>query len=128
MAIAPDPKATFDYILIEDRDTEDQSVFQLRSLTVTEEAQVTDRLFAQTPGADEMSLRVGTQQLEIVRLGLVGWSNFRDSKGLEVTFKKRRAAGLEVPTDATLDRIGPWLTEIANAITERGKVTESEGN
>ena len=51
MPIALDPKATFEYILEDDRalPTEEQTIFTLRGLTVAEEARVADSMISGLP-------------------------------------------------------------------------------
>ena len=89
MPIALDPKSTFPYVLEDDRSAPEgeQTVFQLRGLTVAEEASVSDSMILATAGADELSFRAGTHQLTVLRHGLRGWSGFRDSEGKEVSFE-----------------------------------------
>jgi hypothetical protein len=61
MPIALDPKATFDYVLEDDRSIpkEDQTVFTLRGLTVAEEAKVADSMISSIPGEEELSFGSG---------------------------------------------------------------------
>jgi hypothetical protein len=130
MPIALDPKQTFEFTLKDDLELpEDQrTTFLLRGLTVAEEATVTDSMIAATSSADEFSLRTGTHQLTVLRLGLKGWSNFNDSEGQAVPFEVSKGHPKHI-TDASLDRILPrHRQEITNAILERGTVTEDEGN
>ena len=130
MPIALDPKQTFSFVLKDDLDLpEDQrTTFTLRGLTVSEEAMVTDSMIAATSSADEFSLRTGTHQLTVLRLGLKGWTNFNDAEGKPVAFEVAKGHPKHV-TDDALDRILPrHRQEIANAILERGTVTEDEGN
>lgn len=130
MPIALDPKQTFEFVLQDDLDLpEDQRTsFTLRGLTVSEEATVTDSMIAATSGVDEFSLRTGTHQLTVLRLGLKGWSNFNDAEGKPVAFETIKGHPKHI-TDECLDRILPkHRQEIANAILERGSVTEAEGN
>jgi hypothetical protein len=129
MPIALDPKATFEYILEDDRKLpeEDRTVFKLRGLTVSEEARVADSMISSVPGQEELSFRSGTHQLTVLRFGLRGWSNFKDSEGNEVPFELNSRHPRHI-TDEALDRLLPkYRTELVNAIMERGTVTESEG-
>ena len=129
MPIALDPKATFDYILEDDRslDESGQTVFTLRGLTVAEEARVADNMISSIPGQDELSFRSGTHQLTVLRFGMRGWTNFKDASGGEVRFETERGTPKHV-TDVCLDRmLARHRTELSNAILERGSVTEKEG-
>lgn len=130
MPIALDPKSTFPYVLEDDRSAPEgeQTVFQLRGLTVAEEASVSDSMILATAGADELSFRAGTHQLTVLRHGLRGWSGFRDSEGKEVPFEITKGHPRHI-TDECLDRLLPkYRQELTNAILERGAITEEEGN
>ena len=130
MPIALDPKATFNYVLECDRSApkEDQTVFELRGLTVAEEARVADAMITSTPGADELNFRSGTHQLTVLRAGLKDWSGFTDASGEVVPFVTSKGHPRHI-TDEALDRLLPaWRQELVNAIMERGGVTEDEGN
>ena len=129
MPIALDPKATFEYVLEDDRKLplEEQTTFTLRGLTVAEEAKVADSMISSTPGADELTFRSGTHQLTVLRQGLRGWANLLDGNGKAVSFEKERAHPSFV-TDACLDRLLPiHRTELVSAILDRGSISEEEG-
>jgi hypothetical protein len=130
MPIALDPRATFDYVLQEDRELpeEQQTVFELRSLTVSEEARVADSMIASVPGQDEMSIKSGSYQLQILRCGLRGWRNFKTTAGTDAQFDVTKGNPRHV-TDECLDRLSSAnRTELTNAITEHSSVSEEEGN
>lgn len=130
MPIALDPKSTFPYVLEDDRESaaDAQTVFNLRGLTVAEEASVSDSMILATAGADELSFRAGTHQLTVLRHGLRGWSNFHDAEGKPVPFDLQKGHPRHV-TDECLDRLLPkYRQELTNAILERGAITEDEGN
>ena len=130
MPIALDPRATFDYVLKEDRELpeEQQTVFELRPLTVSEEARVADSMIASVPGQDEMSIKSGSYQLQILRCGLRGWRNFKNAKGADVAFDVTKGNHRHV-TDDSLDRLSyANRNELTNAITEHSAVSEEEGN
>lgn len=129
MPIALDPKATFEYVLEDDRKlpVEERTVFKLRGLTVAEEARVADSMISSVPGQDELSFRSGTHQLTVLRFGLRGWSNFKDSSGSDVEFELTSRHPRHI-TDEALDRLLPkYRIELVNAIMERGTITEAEG-
>ena len=129
MPIALDPKATFDYVLEDDRSLpkEDQTVFTLRGLTVAEEAKVADSMISSIPGEEELSFRSGTHQLTILRHGLREWKNFLSSDGKDVPFEAGRGSPRYV-TDACLDRLLPrHRQELVGAIMDRGSISEAEG-
>lgn len=129
MPIALDPKATFDYVLEDDRDLpkKEQTAFTLRGLTVAEEAKVADSMISSIPGQEELSFRSGTHQLTVLRYGLRGWSNFKDGDGGEVKYESTRGAPRHV-SDECLDRLlARHRGELVGAILERGTVSEEEG-
>lgn len=129
MPIALDPKATFDYVLEDDRSQPEgeQTLFTLRGLTVAQEARVADNMIASIPGQEELSFRSGTHQLTVLRYGLRGWANFKDAGGDDVVFRTENGSPRHV-TDACLDRLLPkHRTELVNAVLERGSVDEAEG-
>jgi hypothetical protein len=129
MPIALDPKATFEYVLDDDRTLpeEEQTVFTLRGLTVAEEARVADSMISGLPGQDELSFRSGTHQLTVLRFGLRGWTGFNNAGGKSVDFEMTNSHPKQVK-DSSLDRIvAKHRTELVNAILERGSVNEDEG-
>jgi len=129
MPIALDPKATFEYVLEDDRKIpeEDRTVFTLRGLTVAEEARVADNMIASIPGQEELSFRSGTHQLTVLRFGLRGWKNFKSSDEKDVPFEMGRGNPRQV-TDEALDRLLPrHRQELVSAIMDRGSISESEG-
>jgi hypothetical protein len=129
MPIALDPKATFQYILEDDRTLPDdeRTTFTLRGLTVAEEAKVADSMIASIPGQEELSFRSGTHQLTILRHGLRGWANLSDASGKQISFEVSRGSPKQV-TDSCLDRLLPrHRQELMGAILERGAISESEG-
>lgn len=141
MPIALDPKETYDYVLEAERKLgdEEQTVFQLRGLTIAEEAALNNTLVASDMGGDEMKWKTGDYQLKTLKLGLVGWRNFNDAEGVDVPFeaverlrlsKQKRSQREDTGvTLACLDRLSSVdRTELANAIGNGAKVSETEGN
>jgi hypothetical protein len=129
MPIALDPKATFEYVLEDDRQLEQskQTVFTLRGLTVAEEAKVADSMISSIPGQEELTFRSGTHQLTILRYGLRGWRNFLSADGVEVPFETTKGSPRQV-TDDCLDRLSPLhRQELVAAIMDRGTISEEEG-
>lgn len=130
MPIALDPKSTFSYVLRDDRELpkEQQTVFELRGLTVAEEASVTDSMILAHGGVEELSVRAGTHALTVLRFGLKGWSNFKNADGADVAFEVEKGHPRHI-TDTCLDRLAPkHRQELMQAILDRGTVTEDEGN
>lgn len=129
MPIALDPKATFTYILEDDRQAEpsQRTEFTLRGLTVGEEARVADSMISSVPGEDELTYRSGTHQLTVLRYGLRGWSKFMDSDNKEIPFEVTKGNPRHV-TDDCLDRLSAkHRQELTSAVLERGEVSKDEG-
>lgn len=125
MPIALDPSETFEYVLECDRDLPEgeQTTFTLRGLTGAERDRIDDMLIVRNVDGSQ-SYRTGSATTAALRYGLKGWGGFRDAGGGEVSFKAVRGT----VTDECLDRLAPaWRTELANAITSRGEVSEAEG-
>lgn len=130
MPIALDPKSTFPFVLKEDRELpeEQRTVFQLRGLTVSEEAQVSDSMLMAHSGSDEVAFRAGTHQLTVLRYGLKGWENFLDAEGQPVEFETTKGHP-RVVTDELLDRLLPkHRQELVQAVLDRGEIKADEGN
>jgi len=130
MPIALDPKSTFPYVLECDRTLpeEEQTIFQLRGLTVAEEAAVADSMILAHGGSDELTFRAGTHQLSVLRFGLRGWEKFLDPDGKEVSFDSTKSHPRHV-SDPCLDRLEPThRQELTTAILDRGEITAEEGN
>lgn len=136
MAIAVNPKENREYVLEEDRGRpqEEQTVFILKNLTASELAKLEDSLTDYSlkssatgkelsPEDIKMSLNIGSQTLRVLRMGLVGWKNFKGEDGKDVSFMKQG----ETPREQNWDRLRPeWRREIANVITEQTKLTPDE--
>lgn len=123
MAIALDPKRTWDYVLEEERKLHaaEQTVFKLRALTPAELAEVADSGFVHYMGGKEVRATPSKQVLMTLRAGLVGWTRFKKADGSE----------LEAP-DSADERIA-YLSEehrieIAREIRFGGQMTKTEGN
>ena len=133
MPIALDPKATFEYVLTDDRALpEDQrTVFVLRGLTVGEEARVADAMIASIPGQEELAFRSGTHQLTVLRYGLRGWRNFKYADGTDVEWEDlnegRDAEDRNRILDRNLNKIPPEIrSEIAEQIRGESTLGEDE--
>lgn len=128
MPIAIDPKKTWDYILKAERESESPTVFHLATLTVAEEAALQDKLVAVKDGAAQVAS--GTHTLEVLRIGLVGWSGFRFCDGTEAPFKTdpgRKVRGRAMVSDESLDLLAPAdRKELAEAIVERNTIGEAD--
>lgn len=132
--IAITPATSWDWQLPEDRADDGtidptQTIFQLGALTVEQEAKIEDmatELVIDTDGVSGGRMRRGTVTLQVLEGGLRGWRNFFDSAGNAVEF---RTAGGKPPrcAIACLSALsGEQRRQIANAITERQRVTPLE--
>lgn len=86
------PEAINEYIPDgqDDVPLEERTVFLCKFLDVNESAQITDSVYtAKGFGAKrEELLRAGTQDLNVLRKGLVGWKNFFYEDGTEVEWEE----------------------------------------
>lgn len=140
MPIAITPATTWDWQLEEDRADdgsidEANTVWFLGALTAEQEAKIEDLggelvYNRENPTSGEVvgRMRRGSSTLEILRHGLRGWRNFPDASGVDV---KWESAGGNPPRCKTscMDYISSeHRAQLANAITERQRVTPTEGN
>jgi hypothetical protein len=129
MVKALTPKSEFEYVLRCDRELpeEDQTVFILRPLTVSEQAEVADVMFGGTAGSEDLIVRSGSVQIKTLRKGLVGWKNFLREDGSEVTFaveNKRKGIQLQLLDLLSMEH----RVELSDAISSGSKPTVAEGN
>lgn len=132
MPIALDPKATFDYVLLADRDLPEdhphRTTFRLRGLTLHEQARVDNMFVAASTGGDSFQITAGSQTLETLFCGLRGWDRFPDEEGNLVVFKLTKANPQHVE-DELLDKLLPRdRQELADVIRKGSRVTVPEGN
>ena len=107
----------------EDIPADERTAFLCKFLDVNMSAKITDQVYsAKGFGAKrEELLRAGTQEIEILREGLVGWKNFLYEDGTEIEWKeiprglnKQKRADI---MDENLNRIPPETRgEIADFI------------
>lgn len=130
MIFAVSPNQTFEYILEEDRKSDEPTVFTLRTLTARELCKIEDKVtrLSQNPdNKDEVtiSLYSGTQSLEAILAGLRGWKNFKNVNGEDVPFKADKKG---VPKEETLDLLpSDARSELSGVILARSRVTEEDG-
>lgn len=68
MPVYFDPKRTFDYVLIADRDKENPTTFEIQTLTARQHMQLMDMLEKEGSGLNTA--------IKILKVGVVGWRNF----------------------------------------------------
>lgn len=137
MTIAINPQEQFEFTTRADKTLSEndpnRTVWLLRPLTRVEHAAIRDFPRHDTL-SHQLDVRSGTMELEVVKAGLVGWRNFRDSAGEEVAFERgerERVLGrMTHPVSISLlDRIdSETFMELANAITRQNELTFEEGN
>ena len=121
---ALDIDTPIEYVLKEEKklDKDKQTVFILRPLSATKQAQLQDKLYDVEGMGKQRKERLltGTRMLELLREHLVGWTNFKDSSGADVPFDEKN------PT-RNIDRIpAPCRQELADAIAGESEVEEGE--
>ena len=136
MAIAINPSESFEFTLRADRSLpeEKRTVFMLRPLSYVERRKIEDMASVVEAETGLVRGTVGSINDATLRLGLKGWRNFRDAKGVEVPFElEGKRLGIlgslvDPPTLRTLERLHPRdAEELVNAITEVQRVTVDEG-
>lgn len=121
---ALNPKATHEYVCKEDKklDENDQTVFVVKYLSIEQSANIRDNMYQVDGSMKNRKERIlaGTSELEVLKLGLKGWKNFRDElTGEKVDFDDKNIMEM-------IGRIPPAArTELADHI--RGESTLSEG-
>lgn len=124
MPIALDPKSTWDYVLECDRGEERPTVFELKALSVRDEARLEDGHASVDRVANAIRVSTGTTNLEALRAGLVGVRDFFDADGRPVLFDTDKQGRV---SDSFLERLHPdWRQELARAIADRVRLTEAD--
>ena len=100
---------------------EERTVFKYRFLSVNDSAQITDQVYSAKGFGNkrEELLRAGTQEVTILRKGLVGWEKFNYEDGKEVVWEEPEGnkQKKESIMDKNLSKIPPEIRgEIADAI------------
>ena len=94
---------------------EEQTIFTLKPLSAKEYAEAQDNIIVDKSRIKNFS----SYSLEVLRLGLKGWKNFRDQ------------AGVEIPFSEDIDENINWLDisyryELSTRITELSSLPESK--
>ena len=116
--VAMDPKKVHTYISRYERDvdSDEQTKFKVRLLTVQESARIKDDLY-QVSGVGrrrQEKLRTGTSELETLKLCLKGWDNLLDAEGNQVPYSHENFS--QIPPEIR--------SEIADYVS--GEVQENE--
>lgn len=125
MAIALDPGNTWDYVLKSDRKlpVEQQTTWHLRTLSQRGMMQIVDHMSFRSDGEHVSTTGIGTQSLDIVADGIVGWTNLLDTGGQPILAEVRNGRLTEeslsrIPTNAIL--------ELALSIESGARMTEDD--
>ena len=114
---AIDPQKTVDYILEEDKNSDNPTIFKLKILSAREWSHAQDALRSKE---EETEVEMGKYFYTLLRYGLAGWENFIDTEGHSIKFRKRGDG-------SHLDILKPeWRNEIAIKIAEINTTTEEE--
>lgn len=126
MPIARSTNSVFDYVCLEDRDlpAEEQTVFQLRTLTSEEHLRA----------SDIASMGGGRATEYVLRVGIAGWSNLHDAEGNLVPCQrhsgKRNVSGISVKAPLTTESLNRLpasvLEELGAAIMEGNTVSDED--
>lgn len=113
-----------------DKGTENATKFTLGTLDVFLKGHIFDSA-TEISGQGSITIHTNKTNIEAVRFGLKGWSNFRDKAGNDVPFKtlKRNVGGrsYDVVSDETLNRLSlDDIQELGQAIKTGNVVTEEE--
>jgi len=109
------------YILECDKDqpVEKQTTFYIKPLSAKQSASLQDSMKFSGSGEGASMTNIGSNTLEMVKIGLVGWENFKDEVGNEIKFLK--------DMDANLDRLAvSYRYELAGKIMELSNLSEPE--
>lgn len=133
MAIGITTGQVHDYVLERERGLppEQQTVFQLRTLTTRQRFRLMDLHRLRDGGVE---IRQGEVQYTALKVGLVGWRNFLDANGAEIPFEReggiRSVNHIDVngpASDATLDRLASEdALELAEAVASAAHLTRAD--
>jgi hypothetical protein len=140
MPVALSLNATKKYVLEADRKlpAEQQTIFELANLPIEERIKIEDAQaqygVSTSKDPDEMAdmtIKVHKRNYDIVRLGLVGFENFKDSEGVAVSFESvaspRKNGSKNVVSPRCLDRFAmEWVDELAKAIIDLNSISVAE--
>ena len=130
---AVDIDASQDYIIKCDKDSKEPTIWKIGnidSLTLSE-IEVTDVTYDEKNSHTQFKANILGREIELVRNGLKGWSNFNDQEGKPINFTtvsvSRGGKTKLVVSDMALRRIPTFvIKELAEAIRGLNKLTEEE--
>lgn len=102
------PNQVQDFILKDqEKDSpEDQIIWKVKFLDARASAEITDQVYSAKGFGKkrEELLKAGTQTLEILRSGLVGWDNFKYENGDDVEWEDPPRSGSKTKLNEVMDR------------------------
>jgi hypothetical protein len=142
MLIAIDTQEEIEFVIKEERGSDNPTVFRLAVLDSVTMGRIEDELlrFSRKVGAAaddsaSVSMPINRFAEEVVCFGLRGWSNFQNSKGEDVEYKTVSKALFGLKPRPTMDPTllplfrRSWLTEISDAIMGKNRLDkETEKN
>lgn len=100
-----------------------ETVFLLKPLSVQQQADLRDNMYKVSGIGKKRTekFQTGTSEVDALKIGLLGWENFTNEKGDQVSFDKTNVSGMleMIPADAR--------TELAAKIRGDAEVDEGEG-
>jgi hypothetical protein len=140
MPVALSLSATKKYVLEADRKlpVDQQTIFELANLPIEERIKIEDAQaqygVSTSKDPDEMAdmtIKVHARNLELVKLGLVGFENFKDSDGNAVVFESvaspKKNGSKNIVSPRCLNRFAmEWIDELAKAIIELNSISVEE--
>lgn len=92
-ALSIDKVKTYESKLDTEKGTENATVFQIKALSARQAAKIRDKstkFAADGQGETTVTMEMNTANVEFVRYGLKGWTNFKDEAGNLVEFKSTK--------------------------------------
>lgn len=118
--IAVSTREEWDYVLLEERSSENPTVFRLRPLSLRDRNAAYDL----SGRFSEQNVPYGTWATTVVRGGLAGWKNLGDGKGGEVRFAVDRGGKVREELLEVLPM--PVCLELASEIITHSQITEDD--
>ena len=107
------------------------TIFTLRPIAAADMARVEDHLTTIDRDSSEVKAKIGSRDLEILKLGLAGWKNFWFADGREARFLTERLKHtkrvVNVVTDTCLSYLGSSARkDLVKAIEEGAKMSADD--
>lgn len=133
MVIAISATERREFIVEDERGTDNPTKFSIRFLTASERALLEDGGWKMNTQSQDIHMCSGALRITAIKAGLDGWENLRDENGKEVEFERDKKERIILGrarhpiADKLLDRLpASVLTEVAEAIIEGITLTEAE--